>query len=71
MLVVLDCHLTLVFDGAHLFRVVVVVRERPVNIGHVNIVTVGDRSRAEATVLNLRFDELDGDPSAFEMWLIV
>jgi hypothetical protein len=49
----------------------VVVRESPIDVGHVDVVTVGDCPRFEAAVLDLRLDELDGDPSAFEMWLVV
>ena len=71
MLVVFDCRLALAFDGAHLFWMVMVVGERSVDIGHVNVMTVGDRPRFETAVLDLRFDELNGDPSAFEMWLVV
>jgi hypothetical protein len=51
--------------------VVVVVRESPIDVGHVDVVTVGDRPRFEAAIFDLRLDELDGDPSAFEMWLVV
>jgi hypothetical protein len=71
MFVTLDCLVALVFDNAHLFRVVVVVRECPVDVGHVDIVTVGDRPWFEASILDLCFDELNGDPSAFEMWFVV
>jgi hypothetical protein len=71
MLVILDCRLALPFDGAHLFRVVVVIRERSIDVSNVDLVTVGDRPRFEATVFDQRFDELDSDPSAFEMWLVV
>ncbi len=65
------CDVLEAFDGAHLFSMVVVVRERPVDVGHVNTVTVGDRPRFEAALLDLRFDELDGDSSAFEMRPVV
>ena len=71
MLVVLDYLFALVFDGAHLLRVVVVVRECPVNVGHVNVVTVSDRPRFETTVFDLRLDELNSNPPAFEVWLVV
>jgi hypothetical protein len=48
----------------------VVVRERPIDVGHVDIVTAGDRPWFEAAVLDLRFDELNGDTSAFELGLV-
>jgi len=69
--VILDCFLALAFDRTHLFRVIVVVRERSIDISHVDVVTVGDCPRFEAATLDLRFDELDRDTSAFEVWLIV
>ena len=71
MLVVLDRFLPLSFDSTHLFVMVVVVRECPIDVCHVDVVTVSDRPRFEAAVLDLRFDELDSDPSALEMWLVV
>jgi hypothetical protein len=71
MPVVFNCRLALSFDGAYLLRMVVVVGERSVDVGHVNVATVGDRPRFETAVLDLHFDELDGDPSALEMWLVV
>jgi hypothetical protein len=36
-----------------------------------DFVTIGDRPRFEAAVLDLCPDELNGDPSAFEVWLVV
>jgi hypothetical protein len=71
VLVILDYRLALAFDGAHLFRVIVVVRERSIDIGHVDVVTISDGPRFEATVLDLRLDELNADSSAFEMWLVM
>jgi hypothetical protein len=49
----------------------VVVRERSIDIGHVDVVTISDGPRFEATVLDLRLDELNADSSAFEMWLVM
>jgi hypothetical protein len=67
--VVLDGVFTLTFDSTHLFQVV--ARERPIDIGHVDIVTVCDRPGFESAALDLRPDELDGYPPAFEVWLVV
>jgi hypothetical protein len=55
--------LALTLDCSHLRRMVVVVRERPIDIGDVEVVTVGDCAGCEPAVLNLRLDELDGDSS--------
>ena len=52
MSVTLDCVLALAFDRTHLLRMVVVVGECPVDIGHIDVVPVGDRARVEATVLD-------------------
>lgn len=71
MFAVVDGSLALLFDGVHLVRVVVVVRERPIDVSNIDAVTIGDRPRFETAVLNLRFNELDGDSSTFEMWLVV
>jgi hypothetical protein len=71
MLVILYGSLSLLFDGSHLFRMVVIVRERSVYVGNVDVVTVGDGSWFEAAVLDLCFNKLNRDPPAFEMWLVV
>ena len=66
-----DRGFALAFDRPHLLGIVAIVRERPVDIGHVEIVAIGAGSRIEPPLLNLLFDELSGNPSAFEMWLVV
>jgi hypothetical protein len=66
-----DCRLPLAFDLTHLLGMIVVVRERPVDISHVEIVTISDRPRGQSSFFDLFFDELNGDPPALEMWLVV
>jgi len=71
MSVFFDIRLPLAFDLTHLLRMVIIVGERPVHICHVEIVAIGDSSRIEPTLFDLFFDELNGNPPAFEMWLVV
>ena len=71
MVLSLDCGLPLTLDRTHLFGMVVVVRERPIDIGHVESVAIGNRSRGESPFFDLFFEELDSNPSAFEMRLVV
>ena len=66
-----DFRFPLAFDLTHLLGMVMVVRERPVDISYVEIVTIGDRPRIQSPFFDLFFDELNGDPPAFEMWLVV
>jgi hypothetical protein len=71
VVVFFNCRLALAFDFTHFLGMVVVVRERSVDISHVEIVAVGDRPRIQSPFLNLFFDELNGNSPAFEMWLVV
>ena len=48
----------------HLFRVVVVVRQRLVDVGDVEVVARGDRSRVEAPSVDPVADEPDGESPA-------
>jgi hypothetical protein len=50
---------------------VMIVGERPIDIGHIEVVAIGNRSRGEPPLFDLFFEELNSNPSAFEMWLIV
>jgi len=69
--VLFDQPLTTLFDRLHLCRVVVVVRQRTVHIGHSEIVSVGDRLWLQSTLLDAFLNPLDGDPSPFKVWLVV
>jgi len=71
VVVLIDCGLPLAFDRSHLFGVVVVVGECPIDIGHVEVVPIGDCSRFKPPLFDLFFEELNGDASAFEMRLVV
>jgi hypothetical protein len=71
VVVALDCGLPLTFDRTHLSRVVVVVRERPIDIGQVEIVAIGNRSRGEPSFFDLFLEAQNSNPSAFEMRPVV
>lgn len=71
MSVFFNCRLSLAFDPTHLLRIVIIVGERPVDICQVEIVAIGDGSWIEPPLFDLFFDELNGNPPAFEMWLVV
>ena len=59
------------FESPHLFGMVVVIRQRPIDVRNRNLVAIGHCPGREAPILDLRFDELDRDATPLQMWLIV
>jgi hypothetical protein len=59
------------FDGTHLLRVVMIICERPIDVCDIYVMAVGDCPWVETSVLDLSFDELDGEASSFEMGFVV
>lgn len=71
MIVSFDRGLSLAFDSTHLLGMVMVVGECPVDISHIQIMAISDRSWIEFPLFDLFFDELNRNSSAFEMRLVV
>jgi hypothetical protein len=67
----IDCRLSLLFDIVHFLRMVVVVCQRAVDIGHVEIVPLRDSVRGKPTVFDLDFNESNRDPATIEMGFVV
>jgi hypothetical protein len=63
--------LPLAFDRTHLFGIVVVVGETPIDVGHVEVVSVGNGPRGETPLFDLFFEKLNSNPSALEVGLVV
>ena len=70
VLVVIESRRPLALDRPHLFGVVVVVRQRAVDVGDVEVVAFCDRSRFESTALDTFPDELHRNPTLRDVGLV-
>jgi len=66
-----DRLLAFTLDPGHLVGMGVVIRQGVVDVGQVEVVAVGNRFRINPVLLNELPDEANGDPSPFEVWLVV
>jgi len=63
--------LALTLDIPHLLRVVVVVRQRSVDVTDVETVPVGDRPRVQPSILDPGLDELYREPTPLDVGFVM
>lgn len=63
--------LVALLHSTHFLGVVVIVGERRIDVGEIEVVPIGDSFRSEPLLLDACLDDADGNPRPLDMWLVM